>query len=545
MSKAELLPKTLPETPLEPQVETGAKNSRPWGVFVALLGGFLSLAVLTWYGGQNYALGIAEINTMDIAQGWTRQVVKDLGEKEKVFATGNLAINDKYALKDYKKGTTIFRYRLIGSDGRIFWSSRYEETGGMEKRPFFETQTRLGKATLMQLQMPAENIERVATISRTHTGKHAGNIKALHDVAEVIVPIFSDKKFVGAMSLLFDNTDLYARSRLLAHEVARYVIAALALIFSVLALMIWGYGSARNKRNRFLQQARHKAETAEQDARALAEKLQEMNDDVGKLNVELNNNMKIIRETQNEVIRKGKMAQLGQLTATVAHDIRNPLGSIRTSAFLLRRKFSGDNPTMEKPLARIEKGVERCDGIITQLLDFARSKDLHLKLQNLDNWLVELLREQAEQLPPELSFECTLGLNDAEYAFDADNLARAIVNFLSNASEAMVGKGNDRPVMPTENPTICITTSLSARGIEISVADNGPGIPANIMEKILDPLFTTKSFGVGLGLPAVEKIFEQHGGGMEIQSKEGKGATFTGWIAIGEADEKTTDSQVG
>jgi len=198
---------------------------------------------------------------------------------------------------------------------------------------------------------------------------------------------------------------------------------------------------------------------------------------------------------------------------------------------------------MEKPLARIEKGVERCDGIITQLLDFARSKDICLERQNFDSWLVDLLREQAEQLPSQISFECTLGLNDTEYAFDADNLARAVINFLSNASEAMLGKGNDRPVDPTPNPTIYVSTSLTERGIEISVADNGPGIPAKNLEKILDPLFTTKSFGVGLGLPAVEKIFEQHGGGMDIWSQEGKGATFTGWIAINETPPQTKDSK--
>ncbi len=508
-------------------------NSRPWGVFGAMLVGFLALGALTWFGAQRYVLSIAEINTVDIAQDWSRQVIADLGEKEAVFSTRTLKINDKYALKDYRKGTTIFRYRLVGDDGRVFWSSKYEEVGMVEKRPVFEQRVKRGITEIIPIKLKAAQIERVSTISQTHTGKHKGNMAALHDVAEVLVPVIKDNKFVGAMSLLIDNTDLYKRSEILASEISKFVISALALVFSIIAIMIWGYGSSRNKQNQSLHKEKLKAQGAEAEAREMAEKLQEMNDDIGELNNELNKNIQIIRDTQNEVIRKGKMAQLGQLTATVAHDIRNPLGSVRTSAFLLRRKFCDANPTMEKPLARIEKGVERCDGIITQLLDFARSKDIELTPHNLDKWLLDLLHEQAEILPQELSYECTLGLNDREVAFDADNLARAIINFLTNASEAMIGKGNDKPANPTVNPIIRISTAITDRGIEISVSDNGPGIKPDNLTKILDPLFTTKSFGVGLGLPAVEKIFEQHGGGMEVQSKEGNGATFTGWIAGG------------
>lgn len=525
------------------QTKSRRTNSRPWMVFAALLIGFLSLSAISWLGAQNYVHNIAEINTKDFAQSWARQVINELGDKKKVFSNRTLRIKDKYALKDFQKGTTIFRVRLIGDDGRVFWSSKFEEAGIVEKRPVFDDQTRQGQISIVQLKMQAAQIERVSIISTTHNSIHDGDMTSPHDVAEVLLPIINDAKFVGAISMMFDNTDLYRRSKIMATEIAQFSIAAFALVFSIISIMIWSYGTSRIKQNQSLRRAKRKAENAKKDALEMAKKLQKMNDDVGNLNVELNKNMKIIRDTQNEVIRKGKLAQLGQLTATVAHDIRNPLGSIRTSAFLLRRKFATDAPTMEKPLARIEKGVERCDGIITQLLDFARSKDINLKTRNFDEWLVGLLREQAEQLPSELSYECTLGLADVEYPFDSDNLARAIINFLSNASEAMVGKGLDKPEEPTKNPTISITTTLTGRGIEISVSDNGPGIPAKIIEKILDPLFTTKSFGVGLGLPAVEKVFEQHNGGMEVHSEEGKGATFTGWIAVRKPEEKIGNTE--
>jgi signal transduction histidine kinase len=93
----------------------------------------------------------------------------------------------------------------------------------------------------------------------------------------------------------------------------------------------------------------------------------------------------------------------------------------------------------------------------------------------------------------------------------------------------MVGKGTD---LLTRNPRIRVSTRPAGSNIEIEVADNGPGIAAENLQKILEPLFTTKSFGVGLGLPAVEKILEQHGGGLRIESRPGEGAAFTAWFPI-------------
>ena len=98
----------------------------------------------------------------------------------------------------------------------------------------------------------------------------------------------------------------------------------------------------------------------------------------------------------------------------------------------------------------------------------------------------------------------------------------------------MVGRGDDPKARFTETPVITVTTKLTVRGAEISVTDNGPGISADNLPKIREPLFTTKNFGTGLGLSAVEQILEQHGGGLDIDSVEGKGANFTLWLPIRE-----------
>lgn len=273
-------------------------------------------------------------------------------------------------------------------------------------------------------------------------------------------------------------------------------------------------------------------EQAEQEANNLSAQVSVINAELIETNKQLVENLDSLHTANDQLLKKGKMAQLGQLTATVAHEIRNPLGTIRTSSYLINRKFSSDNPKLAKPLGRITKAVERCDSIITELLDFARTRNLALKPADFDEWIVEIVQEQLEKIPPLVKIECHLGLNGQHVTFDKDIMRRALINFISNASEAMVGKDASPSEILVSDPKIVITTFTTNRGVELSVTDNGPGISAEILEKILEPLFTTKSFGVGLGLPAVEKIFEQHGGGMEIESVVGDGATFTGWIPL-------------
>ena len=119
-----------------------------------------------------------------------------------------------------------------------------------------------------------------------------------------------------------------------------------------------------------------------------------------------------------------------------------------------------------------------------------------------------------------------------------NKLRQVIANLIGNASEAMVGQGRDPSKFTTPQPAISVSTRHGQRGVEITVADNGPGIPENIRDKVTEPLFTTKSFGTGLGLPAVEKILQEHGGGLEIGTASAPGAVFVAWLPrIGAREE--------
>jgi PAS domain S-box-containing protein len=255
--------------------------------------------------------------------------------------------------------------------------------------------------------------------------------------------------------------------------------------------------------------------------------LKRINEEILRLNQELAVNMQKLKDAQDALVKKGRMEQMGQLTATIAHELRNPLGAVRTSVFLMERKLKNSGLDVDQQIRRINNGVVRCDNIITQLLDFSRSKQLVCKSNDLDAWLQTIVEEECKRMPSIVQISCELGLQDRLVPFDSARLQRAIVNLLSNACEAMVGNGDVALPNANAQPEIKISTFCEGENAYIRIADNGPGIAEEMLAKIREPLFTTKSFGTGLGLPAIEQIASQHGGRLEITSKVGAGAVFS------------------
>jgi signal transduction histidine kinase len=311
-----------------------------------------------------------------------------------------------------------------------------------------------------------------------------------------------------------------------------YIGVLMAMV--ICAVAIYGHFMGQLLKRKFveLEKTHGELEESHEQAVSFSREIQSVNEDMATLNRQLSDNIAKLREAQDDSLRKGKMAQLGNLTATVAHELRNPLSTVRTSTYLLARKIKDKGLGVEPQLQRINNGVIRCDNIITQLLDFSRSKAVKAEPTVLDVWLEKLVQSEAQKLPELVSIECYFGLGDKLVELEPGRFERAIINLLSNASEALVGKGDDPKARYTETPIITIRTRLTERGAEVSVADNGPGISTDIMSKVREPLFTTKNFGTGLGISAVEQILEQHGGGLDIDSVEGKGATFTLWLPI-------------
>ncbi len=312
-------------------------------------------------------------------------------------------------------------------------------------------------------------------------------------------------------------------------------LALLAVLFS-LGTSISLFRSTLRRLDE-VEASRKDAIVARLDAEQGAKELSQVNDNLAEMNNQMNENLKSLHAAQDQLLKKGRLEQLGHLTATIAHELRNPLGAVRTSAFLLERKTRGKDLGIENQLQRINSGIARCDNTITQLLDFSRSRQVLANQEDFDSWLEKIVSEEAQRLPVSVLVNCKLGLDGLSVAFDAARMQRAVANLISNASEAMVGNGEESSKYTTSDPTITISSVRDGQSIMVHISDNGPGIKPEDLERIREPLFTTKNFGTGLGLPAVEQILAQHGGSLTVNSTLGSGACFTMRIPIAGVEE--------
>ena len=262
--------------------------------------------------------------------------------------------------------------------------------------------------------------------------------------------------------------------------------------------------------------------------------LKQAEEEIRKLNADLEHRVEArtaeLRAAQADLLRQERMAVLGQLTATVSHELRNPLGVIRTSVFVARENNKDDEPRVLRAFERIERSVIRCDRIIDELLDFTRISVLDPERTFIDVCLGETLSEQV--LPAQVELNWDPGLSDIVVPFDRDRLRRAVINVFDNACQAMTGEAREENADLNDLVLAVVTRKANSR-LEIIFEDSGPGIPDDLRAQIFEPLFSTKGFGVGLGLPVVKQIMEQHQGGVEIASEEGRGTRVCLWLPHG------------
>jgi two-component system, NtrC family, sensor kinase len=230
-----------------------------------------------------------------------------------------------------------------------------------------------------------------------------------------------------------------------------------------------------------------------------------------------------LQAAQNQLIQSEKMASLGKLSASIAHEVNNPLAGILTSTKLLLRTLH-EGPIDERAHASftrslhlVERETERCTAIVRNLLDFSRQREPTLKTVDVNACLEEalsLLRNQAAIQG--IVIESHLAPVPAIQA-DFGQLRQAVMNVLLNACEAMPRGG-----------TLTVSTRRATDGsmLEVEVRDTGVGIAPEHLSRIFDPFFTTKEKGTGLGLSVVYGVIERHGGKLAIQSELGKGTTM-------------------
>jgi two-component system NtrC family sensor kinase len=229
-----------------------------------------------------------------------------------------------------------------------------------------------------------------------------------------------------------------------------------------------------------------------------------------------------LRETQQELLHKEKLASMGQLAAGVAHELNNPLGTILLYSNVVYKEIPEEDPHRED-LQMVIDETNRCKTIVRNLLDFARQNEVLIQPTALEDLLEKLVSEQQER--PEfrnIAIKLQLDSSVPEIQADPLQLRQVFTNLMNNAVEAMEAKGGG---------TLTITTRLAplGQGVRVSLSDTGVGISEANRAKLFTPFFTTKPIGkgTGLGLAIVYGVVKMHQGQIQVQSEEGQGTTFT------------------
>ena len=305
--------------------------------------------------------------------------------------------------------------------------------------------------------------------------------------------------------------------------------------FGLLALRILFFFLAAMVVNRFAQQSQHQTKLY----RELAERLAETN--------------RRLEQAQAEARRSERLAALGQLSAGLAHEIRNPLGVIKGSAEMLTQKLQASDELARELAGYISTEVNRLSDLVTEFLDFARPLHAEPHPADLIALLDRVLQIVATRFAAGKQSSATSSVQqltaksvrvERHYApglplipLDESLCEQAFLNLVQNAYEAMEERGG------TLRVEVRRAMQNDRDGVELRLADSGPGVPEELREEIFNPFVTTKKSGVGLGLSIVSKIVDGHHGSIRVENAPEGGAVFTLFFPLEEAGEAATNRE--
>jgi signal transduction histidine kinase len=244
-----------------------------------------------------------------------------------------------------------------------------------------------------------------------------------------------------------------------------------------------------------------------------------------------------LKQAQEEAQRAERLAALGQMSAGLAHEIRNPLGVIKGSAELLAQKLKVADPLAQELAGYIYTEVNRVSALVSRFLDFARPSRLDLGPTDL-TWLVErCLKTVSEQgACKHVTIQRNFAPMLPKVMLDQDLCDQVFTNLLMNACEAMGEQGGELKVR--------VQRAAEENSVAVEIEDSGPGVPQELKEQIFNPFVTTKKTGVGLGLAIVSKIVDAHGGSLKLISAAHHGACFRVTFPVPATVESITQGQL-
>ena len=244
-------------------------------------------------------------------------------------------------------------------------------------------------------------------------------------------------------------------------------------------------------------------------------------DEIGDLTLAFNQMTQELKQSRDKLIQAERLATAGKMSASFAHEIRNPLSSMRMlSQMLMQEPEMPDE--QRQSLQYILEEIERIDNIVKRLMDFARPTMLNLEQQPLVSALKAVLAlMEANLTHHQIHLVSKLAPNLPDFQFDSDKIKQAFMNVVLNAMEAM-----------SQGGTLTVTTFKQEDAVCIKVTDTGIGISAEDIEHLFEPFFTRKEKGTGLGLANVKRILEEHNGTVEIESIPNEGTTVSLWLPL-------------
>ncbi len=246
-----------------------------------------------------------------------------------------------------------------------------------------------------------------------------------------------------------------------------------------------------------------------------------------------------LEAAQEELIKRERLSVLGQLTAVVSHELRNPLGVISFSAYYLGRNIKEQDDKVRKHLNRIGEQVGHCDLIIDELLEYTRGTQTSLVTGEINPWLEKVLDQIA--VPKGVSVKRKLAAALPPVRFDGEKLRRMVINLMENAIQAVLAR-SAKEEDGHYRPFVTVSTTKEDGAVRIEFQDNGIGMVPEHASRAFEPLFTTRPRGTGLGLAVVKKIVDEHRGHVSLVSHPNRGTTVAVSLMIELQSEMRADS---
>jgi len=481
--------------------------------------------------GNEPAKTIYQLESLPILQNLDK-IVCNLFLYEKNSLSGTLTRKDQYRLHD--AGILYFTARemlqKIIFQGEINLEDSYFTTLHMLQNDLLKLSHILNKndnpdTMKMYFQKEVTALEQVSAKSITIRKSNNWNVSS-HLMKTETVPLA--KKTIKAMTnLTKEMDDLMTRQVSASASIGKYSILGLFILIVVLffSALTFSWKKAADLARPVLSLATAAHQMA---AGTLTKDIPSTDsNELGDLARSFNLMRREIQESQQRLRRQEKLAAIGQLSGSVAHDIRNPLGAISNSIFFLNLiSNEKTDERIKEHITIMKHEIDRANGIVNDLMDFSKENkptfttgDLNDCLQHIISGFdslhnVQLIFQPDNNLPP--------------ITFDHSQVERIVRNLILNARQAITDQGK-----------VLIQTTHEGEFVRIMVSDTGHGIAKEDLDTIFEPLYTTRASGVGLGLPIIKDLIERHHGTIDVKSVVDKGSTFTVQLPIRQATHKT------